>query len=69
MLNCSRPTQFSAALTAGAPWIERSRGVRAKAASESHDVLVSGAKRQRHGLDPGALEGFQQTIDAGSMPG
>ena len=39
MLNCAHPTHFAGALTAGEPWIERIRGLRANASTKSHAEL------------------------------
>jgi homocysteine S-methyltransferase len=36
MVNCAHPTHFEDALPAGAPWIERIRGLRANASTRSH---------------------------------
>jgi S-methylmethionine-dependent homocysteine/selenocysteine methylase len=39
MINCAHPTHFVDALVAGAPWLERIRGVRANASAKSHAEL------------------------------
>jgi S-methylmethionine-dependent homocysteine/selenocysteine methylase len=39
MINCAHPTHFAGALTAGEPWIERIRGLRANASAKSHAEL------------------------------
>lgn len=39
MINCAHPTHFAAALTPGAPWTSRIRGVRANASTKSHAEL------------------------------
>jgi S-methylmethionine-dependent homocysteine/selenocysteine methylase len=39
MINCAHPTHFIDALVAGAPWLERIRGVRANASAKSHAEL------------------------------
>jgi S-methylmethionine-dependent homocysteine/selenocysteine methylase len=39
MINCAHPTHFEEALTAGEPWIERLRGLRANASTLSHAEL------------------------------
>jgi homocysteine S-methyltransferase len=38
-INCAHPTHFSGALTAGKPWVERIRGLRANASAKSHAEL------------------------------
>lgn len=39
MLNCAHPTHFTDVLEAGAPWVERIRGLRANASRSSHAEL------------------------------
>jgi S-methylmethionine-dependent homocysteine/selenocysteine methylase len=39
MINCAHPTHLAEAFTAGAPWIDRIRGLRANASSKSHAEL------------------------------
>jgi S-methylmethionine-dependent homocysteine/selenocysteine methylase len=39
MINCAHPTHFERVLTAGAPWVERIRGLRANASRLSHAEL------------------------------
>ncbi len=39
MINCAHPTHFSHGLTAGEPWMERIRGIRANASTKSHAEL------------------------------
>jgi S-methylmethionine-dependent homocysteine/selenocysteine methylase len=39
MINCAHPTHFAGALTAGEPWVERIRGLRANASAKSHAQL------------------------------
>jgi S-methylmethionine-dependent homocysteine/selenocysteine methylase len=39
MINCAHPTHFEGVLTAGAPWVERLRGLRANASRKSHAEL------------------------------
>ena len=39
MLNCAHPTHFEHVLEAGAPWVERIRGLRANASRRSHEEL------------------------------
>jgi len=39
MINCAHPTHFAHALEAGAPWLERVRGIRANASTRSHAEL------------------------------
>jgi S-methylmethionine-dependent homocysteine/selenocysteine methylase len=39
MINCAHPTHFAGALAAGAPWLERIRGLRANASIKSHAEL------------------------------
>ena len=39
MINCAHPTHFERALTAGAPWVARIRGLRANASAKSHAEL------------------------------
>ena len=39
MLNCAHPTHFAHLLTAGAPWLDRIRGIRANASAKSHAEL------------------------------
>jgi S-methylmethionine-dependent homocysteine/selenocysteine methylase len=39
MINCAHPTHFDAVIEAGAPWVERIRGLRANASSKSHAEL------------------------------
>src|SRR5262245_38286694 len=39
MVNCAHPTHFEPVLSAGAPWVERIRGLRAKASRMSHAEL------------------------------
>lgn len=39
MINCAHPTHFESTLTAGEPWVERIRGLRANASSKSHAEL------------------------------
>lgn len=39
MINCAHPTHFAEALTAGEPWLERIRGIRANASTKSHTEL------------------------------
>lgn len=39
MLNCAHPTHFAEVLTAGEPWLERIRGIRANASAKSHAEL------------------------------
>ena len=39
MLNCAHPTHFERVLTAGEPWVERIRGLRANASRMSHAEL------------------------------
>ena len=38
-INCAHPTHFAGALTAGAPWLARIRGLRANASTKSHAEL------------------------------
>ncbi len=38
-INCAHPTHFESALSAGGPWIERIRGLRANASTKSHAEL------------------------------
>jgi S-methylmethionine-dependent homocysteine/selenocysteine methylase len=39
MVNCAHPTHFAGILTAGEPWVERIRGIRANASKRSHAEL------------------------------
>lgn len=39
MINCAHPTHFKDALTAGEPWAQRIRGLRANASTKSHAEL------------------------------
>jgi len=39
MINCAHPTHFEPVLTAGEPWVERIRGLRANASRMSHAEL------------------------------
>ncbi len=39
MINCAHPTHFEHVLTAGEPWLERIRGLRANASCKSHAEL------------------------------
>lgn len=39
MINCAHPTHFAEVLTAGEPWLERIRGIRANASIKSHAEL------------------------------
>jgi homocysteine S-methyltransferase len=39
MINCAHPTHFEHVLEAGAPWVERLRGLRANASRKSHAEL------------------------------
>jgi S-methylmethionine-dependent homocysteine/selenocysteine methylase len=39
MINCAHPTHFAGALTPGAPWTTRIRGLRANASTKSHADL------------------------------
>jgi S-methylmethionine-dependent homocysteine/selenocysteine methylase len=39
MVNCAHPTHFAQAFEAGAPWLERVRGLRANASRRSHQEL------------------------------
>jgi S-methylmethionine-dependent homocysteine/selenocysteine methylase len=39
MVNCAHPTHFADVLDAGAPWLERVRGIRANASTRSHAEL------------------------------
>jgi homocysteine S-methyltransferase len=39
MINCAHPTHFERVLTAGEPWVERIRGLRANASRMSHAEL------------------------------
>jgi S-methylmethionine-dependent homocysteine/selenocysteine methylase len=39
MVNCAHPTHFEPVLSAGAPWVERIRGLRANASRMSHAEL------------------------------
>jgi S-methylmethionine-dependent homocysteine/selenocysteine methylase len=39
MINCAHPTHFAEVLTAGEPWLERIRGIRANASIKSHAQL------------------------------
>jgi S-methylmethionine-dependent homocysteine/selenocysteine methylase len=39
MINCAHPTHFTGALTPGAPWLSRIRGLRANASTKSHAEL------------------------------
>ena len=39
MINCAHPTHFKPVLTAGEPWVERIRGLRANASRMSHAEL------------------------------
>lgn len=39
MINCAHPTHFVDVLTAGGPWVERIRGLRANASTKSHAEL------------------------------
>lgn len=39
MINCAHPTHFEGVLTAGEPWPERIRGLRANASAKSHAEL------------------------------
>ena len=39
MINCAHPAHFQDVLVAGAPWVERIRGVRANASRKSHAEL------------------------------
>jgi S-methylmethionine-dependent homocysteine/selenocysteine methylase len=39
MINCAHPTHFEQVLTAGEPWVERIRGLRANASRMSHAEL------------------------------
>ena len=48
MVNCAHPTHFDAALTPGAPWLERIGGIRANASTKSHAELDEATE-----LDPG----------------
>ncbi|HEX2860986.1 MAG TPA: homocysteine S-methyltransferase family protein [Lacunisphaera sp.] len=39
MINCAHPTHFAGTLEAGAPWLQRLRGIRANASTKSHAEL------------------------------
>lgn len=39
MINCAHPTHFEHALSAGEPWVDRIRGLRANASTKSHAEL------------------------------
>jgi S-methylmethionine-dependent homocysteine/selenocysteine methylase len=39
MINCAHPAHFEDVLEAGAPWVDRIRGLRANASRKSHDEL------------------------------
>lgn len=39
MINCAHPTHFEDVLSAGEPWLERIRGIRANASTKSHAEL------------------------------
>ena len=39
MINCAHPTHFKDTLTAGEPWLQRIRGIRANASAKSHAEL------------------------------
>lgn len=39
MINCAHPHHFEGVLTAGEPWLERIRGIRANASTKSHAEL------------------------------
>jgi S-methylmethionine-dependent homocysteine/selenocysteine methylase len=51
MINCAHPTHFVGALTPGAPWLDRIRGLRANASAKSHAELDESTE-----LDDGNLE-------------
>jgi homocysteine S-methyltransferase len=53
MLNCAHPTHFAGVLEAGAPWVERLRGLRANASWRSHAELDTATD-----LDDGNPEEF-----------
>ena len=55
MLNCAHPTHFEHVLEAGAPWVERIRGLRANASRRSHEELDT-AEELDEG-DPAELAG------------
>jgi homocysteine S-methyltransferase len=44
MINCAHPTHFEHALSGGAPWVERIRGLRANASRQSHAQLNEAAE-------------------------
>jgi homocysteine S-methyltransferase len=48
MINCAHPDHFMGALTAGAPWMTRIRGIRANASRLSHAELDAATE-----IDPG----------------
>lgn len=39
MINCAHPTHFDGVIAAGAPWVDRVRGIRANASRKSHAEL------------------------------
>jgi len=55
MLNCAHPAHFEHVLEAGAPWVERIRGLRANASRRSHEELDA-AEELDEG-DPAELAG------------
>jgi S-methylmethionine-dependent homocysteine/selenocysteine methylase len=65
MINCAHPTHFVGALTAGEPWLDRIRGVRANASTKSHAELDEAAE-----LDDGHPEdlGRQYRELKGKLP-
>ena len=65
MINCAHPTHFVGALTAGEPWLDRIRGVRANASTKSHAELDEAAE-----LDDGNPEdlGRQYRELKGKLP-
>lgn len=44
MINCAHPTHFAGVLTAGEPWLDRIRGIRANASTKSHEELNEAAE-------------------------
>jgi S-methylmethionine-dependent homocysteine/selenocysteine methylase len=51
MVNCAHPTHFAHVLEAGAPWLERVKGVRANSSTMSHAELDEAEELDRGDLD------------------
>lgn len=56
MINCAHPTHFTGALTPGAPWVGRIRGLRANASPKSHADLDQATELDRGNPDDLAMQ-------------